>query len=177
MNTTSHDEVPVNADPDILRSDPAQRRKLQWVIAATIAVVLLLSLFGLSTLRHASDTPDTRALTRQLEIVFYALSALLLVTAAYAGWQARRIFGSSQYPPPGSWVLRDTRLLRGARARDRGWWALVCAMVSLLLAVYAATLPRQLEHSLKTSHPYVHVLLPPGHAPPQAAPIAQPHDQ
>jgi len=167
----------VNADPDILRSDPLQRRKLQWMIAATIVVVLLLVLFGLFTLRHASDAPDTHVLTRQLEMVFYALSVLLLVTAAYAASQTRRIFASSQYPPPGSWVLRDTRLLRGARARDRGWWALVCAVVSVLLAVYAATLPRQLERSLKSSHPYVHVLLPPGHAPQQAAPIAQPHDQ
>ena len=135
MNTSSHDDAPVNADPDILRSDPVQRRNVRWLIAATIAVVLLLLLFGLSTLRHASDTPDTRALTRQLEMVFYGLGVLLLVTAAYAGWQARRIFGSSQYPPPGSWVLRDTRLLRGDRARVRGWWALVCAVVSLLLAV------------------------------------------
>ena len=122
MNTSSHDDPPVNADPDILRSDPEQRRKLQWMIAAAMAVLLVLLLFGLSTLRHASDTPDTRALTRQLEMVFYGLSALLLVTAAYAGWHARRIFSSSQYPPPGSWVLRDTRLLRGNRARGRGWW-------------------------------------------------------
>jgi hypothetical protein len=149
MNTTSRDDAPLNADPDILRSDPEQRRKLQWLIAATIAVVLLLVLFGLSTLRHAGDTPDTHALTRQLEMVFYGLSALLLVTAAYAAWHARRIFGSSQYPPPGSWVMRDTRLLRGDRARSRAWWALVCALVSVLLAVYAASLPRQIEHTLK----------------------------
>ena len=99
MNTNSHDDPPLNADPDILRSDPVQRRKLQWMIATTIAVVLLLWLFGLFTLKHATDTHDTRALTRQLEMVFYGLSALLLVTAAYAGWYARRIFGSSQYPP------------------------------------------------------------------------------
>jgi hypothetical protein len=149
MNTTSHDDAPLNADPDIVRSDPAQRRKAQWLMAATIAVVLLLCLFGLSTLRHAADTPDTHALTRQLEMVFYGLSALLLVTAAYAGWHARRIFASSQYPPPGSWVMRDTRLLRGDPARGRGWWALVCAVVSLLLAVYAASLPRQIERTLK----------------------------
>jgi len=149
MNTTSHDDAPVNADPDILRSDPEQRRKLQSLIAVTIAVVLVLLLFGLSALKHASDTPDTRALTRQLEMVFYGLGALLLATAAYAAWHARRIFGSSQYPPPGSWIMRDTRLLRGDRARGRGWWALVCAVVSLLLAVYAASLPRQIERTLK----------------------------
>jgi TRAP-type C4-dicarboxylate transport system permease small subunit len=149
MNTTSRDNAHLNVDPDILRSDPEQRRKLQWLIAAAIATVLLLLLFGVFTLKHATDTHDTRALGRQLEMVFYGLSALLLVTAAYAGWHARRIFGSSQYPPPGSWVLRDTRLLRGDRARGRGWWALVCAAVSLLLAVYAASLPRQIERTLQ----------------------------
>jgi magnesium-transporting ATPase (P-type) len=165
MNTTSQDAAPSNANPDILRSDPAQRRKLQWLIAATIAVVLVLWLFGMSTLRHASDAPDTRALTRQLEMVFYGLSALLLVTAVYACWYARRIFGSSQYPPPRSWVLRDTRLLRGDQARGRGWWALVCAVASLLLAVYATVLPTQIERTLKPApvhHPVQMIAWPHG---------------
>jgi len=164
MNMTSHDDAPLNADPDILRSDPEQRRKLQWLIAVTIAVVLVLSLFGLSALKHASDTPDTRALTRQLEMVFYGLGALLLATAVYAVWYARRIFGSSQYPPPDSWVWRDTRLLRGDRARGRGWWVVVCAAVSLLLAVYATILPGQIERTLKPApvHRPVQIALPHG---------------
>jgi len=165
MNTTSQDNAPLDANPDILRSDPEQRRKMQWLIAATIAVVLLLLLFGLYTLRHAIDTPDTRALTRQLEMVFYGLSALLLVTAAYAVWHAKRIFSSSQYPPPGSWVMRDTQLLRGDRARGRGWWALVCAVVSMMLAVYAASLPQQIERTLKPAPVPAH----------HAAMVAWPH--
>lgn len=135
--------------PEILRSDPVQRRKLRWMIATKIAVVLLLWLFGLFTLKHATDTHDTHALARQLKMVFYGLGALLLLTAAYAAWHASRIFASSQSRPPSSWVLRDTQLLRGDRARGRGWLALACAVVSPLLAAYAAILPSQIERTMK----------------------------
>jgi hypothetical protein len=175
MNTNGHDDAPQDANSDILHSTPNQRRKLQWTIATMLAAALLLWLLGFSALRGAAHAGDTATLTHRLQVAFYVLSALLFATAAYAGWYARRIFASSQYPPPGSWVLRDTRLLRGASARRRGWWTLACAAICLLMAVYAATLPKRLEHLLTSSVHYTHVPLPPAPAPSQPPPIAPPH--
>jgi len=175
MNTNGHDDARLNGDPDILRSTPDQRRKLRWAIVAMLAMALFLWLLGFSALHGAAHAGDTATMTHRLQAAFYVLSALLLATAAYAGWYARRIFASSQYPPPGSWVMRDTRLLRGANARGRGWWTLLCAAICLLMAVYAATLPKRLEHLLTGSAHYTHVPLPSAPAPSQPPPIAPPH--
>jgi hypothetical protein len=174
MNTNDRDDAPLNADPDILRSTPDQRRKQRWAIVAMLATALVLWLLGFSALHGAAHAGDTATLTHRLQATFWVLSGLLFATAAYAGWYARRIFASSQYPPPASWVMRDTRLLRGASARGRGWCTLACAAICLLMAVYAATLPERLEHLLTTVH-YTHKPLPPSPASSRIAPIAPPH--
>ncbi len=164
MNATDHDDESPGAEHDFLRSDPDQRRKVQWLIATMVAVALLFWLFGLPALRRWTDVGDVAVMTHRMGLVFYGLCALLLATAMYAGWYAQRIFRASQFPPPGSWVLRDTRLLRGDHARARGWWVVVCAISFLLLAIYAAMLPQRLAGLLA---------LPP--TPHAARQIAPPH--
>lgn len=138
--------APANVDPDILRSDPAQRRNVQWLIATMVAAALLLFLFGLPALKRWINVADGTVMLHRMSLVFYGLGDLLLATAAYASWYARRIFGSQQFPPPGTWVMRDTRVLRGDAARARGWWVLTCAIGFVLLATYTMlVLPRRLD--------------------------------
>ena len=143
MNANDHDAS--NIDPDILRSDPDQRRKVLWLIATMVAAALLLFLFGLPALKHWMNVADGAEMLRRMGLVFYGLGGVLLATSVYAGWYARRILRSRQFPPPGSWVMRDTRVLRGDTARARGWWVLTCAISFLLLAAYTMILPRRLD--------------------------------
>lgn len=139
-----------DADPDILRSDPRQRRNVWWLIAAMTAAGVLLWLIVRPTLKLWINVSDISVMTHRMGVVYYGLSILLFATAGYAGWYARRIFRASQFPPPGSWVLRDTRLLRGEHARARGWWVVACATSLFLIAVYVAILPGRIGTLLMT---------------------------
>ena len=113
---TPDSEKPTD-DPDLLRSDPAQRRKIKWLMVTMAVIALCLFLFGRPLLKRWMDVSDTALMLHRMGLVFYGLAVILFATAAYAGWYASRIFRSSQFPPPGSWVLHDTRLLRGEHAR------------------------------------------------------------
>ncbi len=163
MNANDHDAASTRTNGDIMRSDPAHSRKAKWLMAAMVVTALLLFLFGLPALKQWIDVGDVNVMIHRMRLVFYGLAIVLFATAAYAGWYARRIFGSLQFPPPGSWVLRDTPLLRGDHARARGWWVLACAVSFALIAVYATILPQQLNRLLA---------LP---SAPQPAAIAVPH--
>ncbi len=160
----ANDPTPSHADPDILRSDPAQRRKVLWLIAAMVATALLLFIVGLPALRRWMNDPSPAVMLLRMGTVYHGLSALLLATAGYAGWYAWRIFRTAQFPPPASWVLRDTRLLRGDHARARGWWVVACAVSLLLIAAYTMNQTQRLKG----------IVIPaPLH--PHAASIANPH--
>jgi hypothetical protein len=145
-NTSNSDsDTTGNANPEILYSDPQQRRKVRWLIAAMAATALLFWLFALPALKHWVDARDVKVMTQRMGLVYYCLSLLLLVTGTYAAWYARRILYASQFPPPGSWVLRDTRLLHGDQARARGWWVVACAVSLMLIAAYIAVLPPRID--------------------------------
>jgi hypothetical protein len=143
MNDTKKPDSDPTADTGdgILRSDPQHRRYLQWLIGAMVVALLLLWLFGRPALKRWIDVSDLAIMVHRWGIVSYCLSALLFTTAAYAGWYASRIFRSAQFPPPGSWVLRDTRVLRGDHARARGWWVVACAISLALISAYVMILP------------------------------------
>ncbi|HTD28576.1 MAG TPA: hypothetical protein VK660_04230 [Xanthomonadaceae bacterium] len=141
---SNRDPLP-DADPDMLRTDPQQRRNVLLLIGAMAAGVLLLWAFGLPALRRWTDVSDPALMIHRVDTVFYWLSVMLYAGAGYAGWYAVRIFRSSQFPPPGSWVLRDTRLLRGDPARARGLLVIACAISLVLLAAYVTILPSMLK--------------------------------
>jgi hypothetical protein len=57
------------------------------------------------------------------------------------GWRA---FRSQRLPPPGAWVLRDTRVIRGPWARRMGAVALT---LGVLLVLLASALPVLAHHA------------------------------
>ncbi len=147
---SGHDRS-ADSGPDMLRTDSRQQRNVWWLIAAMATAAVLLWLLVLPALKRWINVSDIGVMTHRMGAVYYGLSALLFITAGYAVWYARRIFRSSQFPPPGSWVLRDTRLLRGDHARARGWWVVACAASLSLIAIYVAILPAYISAQLLRS--------------------------
>ncbi|HTA66048.1 MAG TPA: hypothetical protein VK753_11135 [Xanthomonadaceae bacterium] len=135
------DQQPAGEAPEILRSDPQQVREMQrWAIAVAVAAATLWLLF-----RYWIQHDNAYVVLHRMFGLCYGLSVLLLAVAVYTVRYARRIFDAGQYPPPGGWVLGDTRVLRGDAARARGRWVIVCAIVLALLGFYAAYLPHSID--------------------------------
>lgn len=157
---------PASATPEILHTDASQRHKVEWSLAA-IAIAALLLWFGLFPFLHAwMNAPEFRVMLYRVGLVFYGLSALMLATAAGCAWYAWRILRASQFPPPGSWLLRDARVLRGDAGRARGWWVVACGVSFVLLAAYTAWAPSRVAHIA----PPPKLLAPPAHTRPRSTP-------
>ena len=149
--------------PEFLRTDPRQRLRLALLTTVMVAVVALFLIYGLPVLTAWVRAGNTAAVLHKLGVVCTVLGALQLVAAAWTAVYARRVFRSGQFPPPGTWVFRDTRLRRGAVARARGWGVVAGATCCILLALYAFALPYRLQQRL----------LPP--VPGNGAPLQSPH--
>jgi hypothetical protein len=182
---------------EIMRADPARKGQAFALIAALIVAGVLLKLVALPALLRWLNVSDNALLLQRVALVFDGLAVLMLASAAYAGWHASRILRSNQSPPPNTWLLRDTRIVRGGAARLRGWVVMVCAVAFVVLTVYAALLPAHLQKLIDTyrsatapSHQFAPPSAPavPSRAPaivphphhampsaPQAPPIAKPH--
>jgi hypothetical protein len=185
----------VEAD-EVMRADPARKRQAYLLIAFLILTGVLLKLLALPALLRWLNVADNVLLLQRVTLVFDALAGLMLASAAYTGWYATRILRSSQSPPPNTWLLRDTKIVRGTAARLRGWVVMACAVAFVVLAVYAALLPVHMQKMIdayRSNSPPPHrfaspsapdvpprapALVPHPHhsAPtPQAPPIARPH--
>jgi len=136
------------SDSAFLRTDARQRRNLALLIAGMLAFAVLFFFFGLPRLNAWVRAGNTAAALNKLGMVCDVLAVLLLLTAAWAVGYARRVLRSDQFPPPGTWVLWDTRLRRGAAARMRAWGLVFVAAGCALFAIYVAVLPYQLHHRL-----------------------------
>jgi hypothetical protein len=123
---------------EFVRADKDLRR---WLIFAlvTLAVVGLLTLKltqdYLRGLELLSRDDPRQAIDRLIEFIYFvgiAFAAGALATSAYLAWTGLRVLSEQQFPPPGMWVIRDTRIVRGERARVRGY--LLCAGALIALA-------------------------------------------
>ncbi len=182
---------------EIMRADPKRKRQAWLLIALLAAAGVSLKLIALPALQRWLSVSDNAVLMHRVTVVFYSMAATLLATAACAGWHAARILRSNQSPPPNTWVLRDTKIVRGGGARLRGWIMVACTVTFVVLAVYAAMLPAHMQKLVETyrsspalSRPFTTpaALNPPKHASPvvphphhpappapQTPPIAKPH--
>ena len=149
--TNPSDQASVNPNTDsggssqMRHSDPRQRRNIALLLVGMTVFAALLLLVGLPQYKRWVSAGSTQDVLKKMTWVFYGMSLLLLLAAAWVGAYARRIFRSGESPPPGSWVLRDTVIRRGGSARIRGWGMVVCVVCLVLLAAYAISVPIHLR--------------------------------
>lgn len=114
-------------------------------VAAGLLLILLLDRDGLPWLKQQLHERPFEDSMRLLRWIFYSLAALFFVLGAIVGRQAWRTHASGQWPPPRSWVLVDTEVVRGRAARMRA--AALASVAGLLLAggVGLSLFPQQIE--------------------------------
>ena len=151
---------------EVQTADPDLRRRV-------LAILVLAGLLGvLGVLRLEAYLAELQALARSspheaaahaLEVsrlVLAAAAVLVAVLAAYLGRLSWRTLRAGRYPPPGTRVLSDTRVVRGPRARRYGWIFLALAIAILATGVLVAY---QADRRLRS-------LLAPGLAPTDVSP-------
>jgi flagellar basal body-associated protein FliL len=117
----------------VIRADQRVRAVVIAVcVVSMLAGVMFLPSLLASSERHIAEQEPQAAL-RTLQIVVALLFLGLLPLSAYLFWFGYRAAKWRQIPPPGTWVLRDTKVIEGDRAQQRG--RIVMALAVLLFGV------------------------------------------
>lgn len=119
--------------------DPVMRAN-KTVRAVVIAVGIVAALMGAAAIRwllpygeQYVSKQEPHAALRTMQILVAVLFLSVLPLGAYVFWFGYRAVQSHQIPPPGTWVIRDTKVVEGPRARQRG--QIVMALGVLLFAL------------------------------------------
>lgn len=142
--------------------------KLFWTLIGVILTGLVVTIFVAAVAvpwLHAElkvrPLDEALALIRlifgSLALTFFALGALL---TRYA-W---RMWRFSEAPPPGAWVLFDTPVLRGPRARQRAFVIASAAVLLLSGSIGLSLFPNAVEEAIARSPT-------PAHREPLAPPV------
>lgn len=129
-------------EKEILRADGEYRRKfivrisILYIAAAAVGGALIV--WGHPWMKGYLKTLEPRA---ALTFITWSLMGLFLSILPLCGfifWQGRKIMVSERFPAPGTKVLRDTEVIRGARAVARGRLLVGVSLVLACLALAAA---------------------------------------
>lgn len=124
---------------EILRADPALRRKTAIVLGiALVLAILVLFLFQRWLIGSIVSLDVQVAVVRMRGLISIALTAsaiCLAVLAAYSARKGAQTRASARWPLAEARVLRDTPIRRGAAALRIGRWLQVLAGVLVLLAL------------------------------------------
>ncbi len=109
--------------PQVVRADPAMRRKaVLIVIAGTVAAIVAIG-YGLPWLERwvtdaivAGNIAARRAVCLGAGAAVIGLALVVAVSGVNMVRIGRRVTGAGRFPPPGLRVLRDTRVVAGRQA-------------------------------------------------------------
>jgi hypothetical protein len=138
--------------PTILRADPRYRFRALATLACVTAVgaVSIGWLLPMVEMWLLQERSAGRIPGRAICLGFVGLVALLALPVSLVGLNVmrmgRRAMEYKQFPPPGTKVIRDSRILRGPHAvtlaraqRVLGFLLVLCALALLGLSSYAAS--------------------------------------
>jgi hypothetical protein len=115
----------------IIKIDKPYRRKLFAAYLLSLALCTLLIWWGIPRITAAIHVLDLN----KLEIVAIVFMLSFSLPAAYLIVIGRRIIKSRQMPCPGMKVIRDTTVIEGKPALQRGRALIVLGIFSIFMAI------------------------------------------
>jgi hypothetical protein len=112
---------------------------LFFIVVAVVGVFIInytVAYFG--ELKQLAGTDPAAAMNRVVQVINILLPLFALSVAAtglYCIVMAVRIIKSGQCPPPGTRVIRDTRIITGERALNRARAMIIFSIAIILLGV------------------------------------------
>lgn len=132
---------------EVIRADPRQRIRALVLFSCVLALIGGVLYVTVPDVQRLGTAP-LRAEFRWYLIVSTLLGGALAAAAGLRiGHLCWRTLQSRQYPPPGTRVIRDTLVRRGAPAERIAWIGL--ALVAVLLVIAVVLVPIQLARILE----------------------------
>lgn len=121
---------------DFIDPTPKGRRKLLWLMAVAVPLGAAVTYWLLPWFRTQMQVlPPCEALRLARGVITAMLLGLPLIVVLWALPLARGLWRTGQFPLPGAWVLRRTRIRRGRAVRVRAVALLVWSALTVVLAV------------------------------------------
>jgi hypothetical protein len=130
----------------VVKADRALRKKaLLFVAAASVLGLALIVFFQkelgqLDQLARENPRAALEQLLSRLHLLALFMTLLFVPFSLYLLYVSIRTYRASRFPPPGTRVIRDTRVVTGRRARMKGIAGVLLAAAFLALALCTARL-------------------------------------
>ncbi len=129
-------------DQAIIRADGDYRKKfIRRFIVISLICILILAVFIQRVLPWARgylEALDYDTAFLVMKITIFVLFLGVLPFAVYLLRLGQRIVESQQLPPPGTKVIRDTKIIRGAKAIMRGRIVIFLSLFMICLSLIGA---------------------------------------
>src|SRR6266567_2762528 len=122
----------------IQKADQETRKKAFILLGVITVIGAIVIQFGLPRLTgYMHSLPLNEAI--QLFIIVTTLPFISIIPIAiYCYRIGRKVIASNQFPPPGSKVIRDTKVLTGLAARRRGLTLVALSSLMMVIGVFAS---------------------------------------
>ena len=122
-------------------------RRWTFVVIGLIAIVGLWALYFTQTffreLEALVEYDPVQAISKLLVFLYVSgvvFTAGVMSTSGYLLWLGVRTLRGKRFPPPGTWVIKDTKVIGGGGARWRGYLLAVggLAVIAAGIAIFIA---------------------------------------
>ncbi len=122
----------------VIRANKAVRAVVivVWIVAALIGAAAIRWLLPYSEQYVSKQEPQAALRTLQSLSAIVFLSVLPL--GVYLFWYGYRAVRWRQIPPPGTWVIRNTKVVEGPRAQQRGRIVMTLGVLLFVLGLSCA---------------------------------------
>ncbi|MEJ2468324.1 MAG: hypothetical protein P8Y51_04510 [Campylobacterales bacterium] len=121
-----------------LQPDTNHRRNVIALLIAAGAAFLLATASGWLEPGRWFEALEGEALAERIRLVFLILFLPLLPAGFYVIRFGRNVLRSGRFPPPGTKVIRETRVRTGKKAKRMGYASLAYGIALLLVFWYGA---------------------------------------
>ncbi|HYD79100.1 MAG TPA: hypothetical protein VEC06_04770 [Paucimonas sp.] len=135
MAQTPHDAPGTDDAGDIAKAGPRGRMLLAGVVLFALAMAAAFHFHALPLLQAAvsgTPTPDNIV---AIKAIFIGIAGLGALTAIAWIRYALRMLRHRQDPPPGAWLWRDTKIVRGAAAVRRARLSIAGAVLACAVCI------------------------------------------
>lgn len=129
------EDTPQSDNGEIAPANPQGRALLAGAIVFGLALVAAFWFYALPLMNATASWKARPATFTAVRSLFVAVGGITTMTAFAWIVYARRILQYRQDPPPGAWLWRDTKIVRGEEAKRRAWLSIGAALAMSALCI------------------------------------------
>jgi hypothetical protein len=130
---TAHGDNP--ASTDVIRATSRGCLLSATLIALSIPLIEFFQLAVLPAMNASLDNHPAPHTIATLKYIFAGFAVLAILPAIVMIGVGRKMLKSGQWPPPGTWVWRDTCIRRGRDAARMAWVCIVSGTLTCILCL------------------------------------------